>query len=89
MAFLSIENINFSYEKNEVIKKFSLEVEEGSFTTLLGSSGSGKTTLLRLLMGFLEPSDGKILIEGKSINGVLQNKREWDLFFRIMHFFRI
>ena len=82
MAFLSIENINFSYEKNEVIKKFSLEVEEGSFTTLLGSSGSGKTTLLRLLMGFLEPSDGKILIEGKSINGVLPNKRGMGFVFQ-------
>lgn len=82
MAFLSIENINFSYEKNEVIKNFSLEVEEGSFTTLLGSSGSGKTTLLRLLMGFLEPSDGKILIEGKSINGVLPNKRGMGFVFQ-------
>lgn len=82
MAFLSIENINFSYGKNEVIKKFSLEVEEGSFTTLLGSSGSGKTTLLRLLMGFLEPSDGKILIEGKSINGVLPNKRGMGFVFQ-------
>ncbi len=82
MAFLSIENINFSYGKNEVIKNFSLEVEEGSFTTLLGSSGSGKTTLLRLLMGFLEPSDGKILIEGKSINGVLPNKRGMGFVFQ-------
>ncbi len=82
MAFLSIQNINFSYGKNEVIKNFSLEVEEGSFTTLLGSSGSGKTTLLSLLMGFLEPSGGNILIEDRSITGVLPNKRGMGFVFQ-------
>ena len=82
MAFLSIENICFSYGKTDVIKEFSLEVEGGSFTTLLGSSGSGKTTLLRLISGFLEPSSGLIKIRGKTMNGILPNKRQMGFVFQ-------
>lgn len=82
MPFLSIENICFSYGKTDVIKGFSLEVEEGSFTTLLGSSGSGKTTLLRLISGFLEPSSGLIKVNGKTMNGILPNKRQMGFVFQ-------
>lgn len=82
MAFLSIENVCFSYEKTEVIKNFSLDVEEGSFTTLLGASGSGKTTLLRLISGFLEPNSGSIKINNELMNGVLPNKRKIGFVFQ-------
>ena len=76
MSFLSINNVSFKYKNIPVIKNFSLDVEEGSFTTLLGSSGCGKTTLLRLISGFLEPEEGTISINGKVMNGVLPNKRK-------------
>lgn len=82
MAFISLENISFSYGKNEVIKNFSLEVEKGSFTTLLGESGCGKTTILKLISGFLEPANGKIIINEKCINGVLPNKRKIGMVFQ-------
>ena len=82
MSFLSIENIHFSYGKTQVIKNFSLQVEEGSFTTLLGESGCGKTTLLRLISGFLEPDSGTIKINGQTINGILPNKRKIGFVFQ-------
>lgn len=82
MTFLSLENICFSYGKTEVIQNFSLEVEEGSFTTLLGASGSGKSTLLRLISGFLEPKAGTIKINGILMNGVLPNKRKIGFVFQ-------
>ena len=82
MSFLSIENLCFSYGKTCVVEKFSLQVEEGSFTTLLGASGCGKTTLLRLVSGFLEPDSGKIKINGKTINGILPNKRKIGFVFQ-------
>lgn len=79
---LSLENISFSYKNTPVIKDFSLNVEEGSFTTLLGSSGCGKTTLLRLISGFLEPQEGLIKINGQIQNGVLPNKRKIGMVFQ-------
>nr|WP_318681708.1 ABC transporter ATP-binding protein [uncultured Treponema sp.] len=82
MAFISIENISFSYSKKKVIENFSLQVEKGTFTTLLGESGCGKTTILKLLSGFLEPSNGKIIINDKVINGVLPNKRKIGMVFQ-------
>lgn len=82
MAFLSIENLFFSYKKTPVIADFSLEVREGTFTTLLGPSGCGKTTLLRLLGGFLEPASGKISMNGVTMNGILPNKRRVGVVFQ-------
>lgn len=80
--FLSLDNISFSYGKKEVIKNFTLEIEKGSFTTLLGASGCGKTTLLKLLCGFLEPSEGNIILNGRLMNGVLVNKRKIGMVFQ-------
>lgn len=82
MSFLSINNVSFAYKNTPVIKDFSLEVEEGSFTTLLGSSGCGKTTLLRLISGFLDPQAGTISVGGKVMNGVLPNKRKVGMVFQ-------
>ncbi len=79
---LEIRNLNFSYNKNKVIKDFSLFVEEGSFTTLLGPSGCGKTTLLKLISGFLEPDSGEIFINSKNICGIPPEKRKVGMVFQ-------
>jgi len=81
-ADLSLEHIYFSYKNTPVINDFSLEVQQGSFTTLLGSSGCGKTTLLRLISGFLEPQKGLIKINGQVQNGILPNKRKIGMVFQ-------
>ncbi len=82
MAFLSIENLYFSYKNVPVIQNFSLDVKEGSFTTLLGESGCGKTTLLRLINGFLKPKSGTIKINGITMNEILPNKRKIGMVFQ-------
>lgn len=79
---LEIRNLNFSYNKNKVIKDFSLFVEEGSFTTLLGPSGCGKTTLLKLISGFLEPDSGEIFINSNNICGIPPEKRKVAMVFQ-------
>lgn len=83
---LSLEGISFSYNsknnEKKLIENFSLEVEKGSFTTLLGESGCGKTTLLRIISGFLEPTKGKVILEGKKINGVEPYRREIGIVFQ-------
>lgn len=82
MSLLSLRNISFSYGDKQILKNFSLEAEEGSFTTLLGASGSGKTTLLRLISGFLDMQEGEVYINGKLMNGVLPNKRRIGMVFQ-------
>lgn len=52
---------------NYVVKDMNLDVYEGEFLTLLGSSGCGKTTTLRMVAGFEEPTSGKIMVNGISV----------------------
>jgi spermidine/putrescine transport system ATP-binding protein len=61
-----IRNVSHRYGAVEVLKDISLEILPGSYTVLLGPSGSGKTTLLSILGGFLTPSEGQVLIGGRT-----------------------
>ena len=60
---ITLQNISKSFGKKEVISNLSLEMEDGKFTTLLGSSGCGKTTLLRMIAGLETPDSGEILFD--------------------------
>ena len=60
----------------------SFELERGKFYTLLGPSGCGKTTILRLIAGFIEPTEGTILFNGKKINDVPANERQVNTVFQ-------
>jgi len=65
---LTIDSISKWYgdpSKALVLDKISLTVKENDFITILGKSGCGKSTFLRILAGLIEPSEGKILYEGK------------------------
>jgi len=61
----------FKTDDDEVvaIEDFSLDVKKGELISLLGPSGCGKTTILRLIAGLIEPTDGEILVAGKSVSG--------------------
>lgn len=51
------------------LRNIDLEVKEGEFICLIGPSGSGKSTLLNLISGFFSPTKGKILVEGREVEG--------------------
>jgi spermidine/putrescine transport system ATP-binding protein len=53
----------------------SLEIPQGSYVVLLGPSGSGKTTLLNILGGFLTPTAGSVLIQGRDVTGLPPARR--------------
>ena len=82
MTFLKVEDIDKSFGKNHVIRKFNLEVEKGKFIVLLGPSGCGKSTLLRMIAGLEKIDNGKILLENNLLNDLLPSKRQIAMVFQ-------
>jgi len=76
---ICFDNVRFRYESNGpwVIDGIDLEIPTGARIGLIGSTGSGKSTAVDLLMGLLEPSHGRILVDGQSIS--LDHRRAWQL----------
>ena len=63
-SLISLSNISFRYagQLRTVFQDFSLEIQPGTITAILGPNGSGKTTLLHLILGHLKPTDGVVLL---------------------------
>src|SRR6266536_2861305 len=64
------------------VEDVDLQVAAGEFFSLLGPSGCGKTTTLRMLAGFEEPSNGRILLYGKDMVGVPPYRRDVNMVFQ-------
>ncbi|PWK17888.1 ABC transporter ATP-binding protein [Xanthomarina spongicola] len=64
---ISIKNIDFRYEDDNVLKNFSIEVPKGKTVALVGQSGSGKSTIANLLTRFYDVNEGNIEIDGIDI----------------------
>ncbi len=76
MAQIKIENLTKSYGNNApVIKDMNLEIENGSFTVLLGASGCGKSTLLKALAGLEDISHGKLYFDEEDMTDVQPGDR--------------
>ena len=59
-------NVLFEYKDKPVLNNFNLEIKSGDFIGLSGKSGKGKTTAMNLLLGFLKPDSGSVLINGSA-----------------------
>lgn len=64
------------------VRDVSLDIEPGSFVTLLGPSGCGKTTTLRMIAGFESPDEGEIYLGEEAINAQTPNKRDTAMVFQ-------
>ena len=71
---LEVENIKVHYDKVEAVKGISLNVEEGSISTLIGANGAGKTSILKAISGLVKLSSGEIRFDGKRIDGLPAHK---------------
>ncbi len=66
---VKFNNVCYKYPDGEqnVVSNFSLDVKQGECIAVVGASGSGKSTIMNLIIGFLMPNSGDILVDGKSI----------------------
>ena len=64
---VSVQGLALSYGAISVLKELNLDIAHGEFIVLLGPSGCGKSTLLNCIAGLLEPSEGKVFINGKNV----------------------
>jgi spermidine/putrescine transport system ATP-binding protein len=72
---VQVKNVSQHFGSMRALDDVSLDIASESYTILLGPSGSGKTTLLSILGGFLAPSAGQVLIEGKDCTSLAPAKR--------------
>lgn len=76
---ISLENVCFSYGEDEknIINNLSLTIAAGDSVAITGDSGCGKTTLAKLMLGLLQPTSGRILLDGRDITQIgLKNYRQ-------------
>ena len=81
-VLLSLESVSKRFDREDVLRRFSLQVHDGEFFTLLGPSGCGKTTALRLVAGFDKPDRGTITIDGERVDHLPPEKRPVNTVFQ-------
>lgn len=66
---LEAKNVSYRYNRREpfILENVSLRIEKGERVALFAPSGYGKTTLVKLMSGYLEPTEGEILLDGKPL----------------------
>ena len=84
---LEVDHVSKRYGAHVAVDTVSFDVGHGSFFSILGPSGCGKTTLLRVIAGFLEPDSGDVRIGGRSMRGVLPNRRPVNMVFQHLALF--
>lgn len=71
---IRLNNIKKSYENQEVLKGIDLTVGQGDYISIIGRSGCGKTTLLKIIGLLTVPTDGELLIDGKSYSDLWKDE---------------
>ena len=82
MTAISLTRLTKHFDKTIAVDGIDLEIGSGELFFLLGPSGCGKTTLLRMLAGFIEPTDGRILFGDRLVTHTPPNKRNTGMVFQ-------
>lgn len=67
---LSINNLYFSYSKKEVLENINIDIDKGTFLSIIGPNGSGKTTLLKNIVNLLSPSKGNVKLYKEDMKNI-------------------
>lgn len=69
-SIICIDKLTFKYDQNPILCDIDINIQQGSFVSILGPNGSGKTTLLKNICNLLSPDKGEILIKNKSVSKI-------------------
>jgi spermidine/putrescine transport system ATP-binding protein len=81
-ALIELRDVTKEFNGNVVLRGIDLTIEANEFVTLLGPSGCGKTTTLRIIGGFVDPSAGEVLFDGKNILDTPAHQRPTNTVFQ-------
>jgi spermidine/putrescine transport system ATP-binding protein len=81
-CIIDLKSISKEYDGVKVLNNLNLYIRKNEFLTLLGPSGCGKTTTLRIIGGFEQPTEGKVIFEGKDITDVPPYRRQINTVFQ-------
>ncbi len=81
-AEVELRTVSKAYGDAKAVDRVSLEVARGELVALLGPSGCGKTTTLRMVAGFVEPTEGTILLRGQDVTRVPPHRRDTGMVFQ-------
>ncbi|WP_424833196.1 ABC transporter ATP-binding protein [Ruegeria sp.] len=84
---VDLENLWIRFGDFVAVRDANVNINGGDFFSFLGPSGCGKTTILRAVSGFLDPSEGNVLIGGRNMKGIGPNKRPTALIFQNLALF--
>ena len=79
---VSLQGVTKAFGTFTAVDDIDLDIADGEFFTMLGPSGCGKTTTLRMIAGFEQPTEGKVLIDGKDVAGEPAYKRPTNTVFQ-------
>src|ERR687896_71832 len=79
---VSLRGVSKRFGGFTAVREMELDIPRGQFFTMLGPSGCGKTTTLRMVAGFEEPSEGRVLLDGDDVTGLPAFKRPTNTVFQ-------
>lgn len=71
---ITFDRVSFGYGPRRILNEVSLSIGLEERVAILGGSGEGKTTILRLIMGLLQPDEGRILVDGEDITAMTEDQ---------------
>ena len=82
MSTIELKGVSKRYGDFTAVDTTDLRIEQGELVTLLGPSGSGKSTILSMIAGLVEPSSGRIFIDGRDVTDTPPSQRNLGLVFQ-------
>ena len=70
IRYFEFRNVSKSFDENAVLRDVSFFVEQGETAVILGRSGVGKSVSLKLLLGFLQPDEGQIIVANEDVTAM-------------------